>query len=309
MSVRIGVGLAGFPFKKAESFWRWIDLCEATAIDSAWLNDRLISTEPLLEPLTALAAIAGRTKRLKFGMNAVVLPLRDPLVLAKECATIDYLSGGRLLPVFGIGNDTSPEWRATGQTATTRGAKSNEALQVLAKLWSQEHVTFEGKHFKYNDVTISPRPVQQPLPIWIGGNSEAAMERTARYGTGWLGGGGSTPAGAAKVVAGIKSRLSKYGREIEDDHYGAGVPFRFGSWEDAPLQRQAAALKGRYGADFDASQAFAVGGAKEIVALLDRFVEAGVSKFVLRPMGASDDEIIEQTQMLADEVVPLVHHR
>ena len=84
----------------------------------------MVSPQPFLEPLSTLSAVAGRTRRLKFGMNTTVLPLRDPLVLAKECATIDYLSDGRLLPMFGVGNDIAPEWeraRAWSRRAAVRG--------------------------------------------------------------------------------------------------------------------------------------------------------------------------------------------
>jgi alkanesulfonate monooxygenase SsuD/methylene tetrahydromethanopterin reductase-like flavin-dependent oxidoreductase (luciferase family) len=103
MSIRIGMGVAGFPFSSPAAFLRWVDLCEESPIDSIWFSERLVSAVPTLEPMVAMALVAGRTERLKFGMNAIVLPFRDPLVLAKECATLDYLSGGRLLPAFGVG--------------------------------------------------------------------------------------------------------------------------------------------------------------------------------------------------------------
>lgn len=113
MSVRIGLGVPGFPFSSPATFLEWVDLCEESPIDSLWFSERLVSLQTLLEPMTAMAVVAGRTKRLKFGMNAVVLPFRDPLVLAKECATLDFLSDGRLLPAFGVGGDTAPEFPAT----------------------------------------------------------------------------------------------------------------------------------------------------------------------------------------------------
>ncbi|HWO72362.1 MAG TPA: LLM class flavin-dependent oxidoreductase, partial [Dehalococcoidia bacterium] len=84
MSVRVGLGFAAFPFSSAGAFWRWVDACENWGVDSIWLSERLVSAQAFLEPLGTLAAIAGRTRRIKFGMNATVLPLRDPLVLAKE---------------------------------------------------------------------------------------------------------------------------------------------------------------------------------------------------------------------------------
>src|SRR5688572_20766996 len=136
MSIRIGIGVGGFPFSSTEAYWRWVDYCEDSAIDSLWVGDRLISTQPLLEPMATLGVIAGRTKRLKFGMNALVLPFRDPLVIAKECATIDFLSNGRLLPVFGVGNDPSPDWQAIGRDVKGRGTQSNEMIVLLSRLWS-----------------------------------------------------------------------------------------------------------------------------------------------------------------------------
>ena len=111
MKVRIGLGTATHPFSDARAFWRWVDLCEGSEIDSLWQTDRLSSSQPFLEAMSTMAALAGATSRLKFGMNAVVVSQRDPLVLAKQCATIDYLSGGRLLPVFGVGGGEAPEWQ------------------------------------------------------------------------------------------------------------------------------------------------------------------------------------------------------
>jgi probable F420-dependent oxidoreductase len=309
MSVRIGLGLAGFPFSDVSEFWRWVDACEAGNVDSLWFSERLVSAQPFLEPVSALAALAGRTQRLKFGMNAVVLPLRDPLVLARECATVDYLSGGRLLPVFGVGNDASPEWQATGRAPAGRGARANEMLALMTRLWSEERVTFHGKHFEYTDVSISPRPVQSPLPLWIGGSSAAAIERTARYGTGWLGGSGQTPAQAGATVAAIKAALVKTGRQIDDDHYGVGFAFRFGAWDEPVVQRAAAALASRLAPGVDPREVIAVGGAADLLALVDRFVAAGVSKFVLRPIASSGEDFVRQSLLLDREVVSVVLRR
>ena len=112
MSIAVGVGLMELPFSGAKDYWRWVDLCEAGGVDSLWQTDRLLSREPMLECMTAMAALAGRTRRIKFGMNVVSLALRDPVLVAKQCATIDVLSEGRLLPAFGIGSPRAPEWAA-----------------------------------------------------------------------------------------------------------------------------------------------------------------------------------------------------
>src|SRR5438067_10361014 len=205
-SIAVGLGLMEFPFSSTDGFWRWVDLCETGGVDSIWQTDRIVSRQPILECMTALAAIAGRTRRIKFGVNVVSLALRDPVLLAKQCATIDVLSQGRLLPGFGIGSPQGPEWEALEIDTKTRGRRTDESLQIIARLWREDSVDFEGRHYKLKGAAISPKPVQPDLPMWIGGSSDAAIRRTAKYGTGWQG-GGETLEDAIRVVAAIKNAL------------------------------------------------------------------------------------------------------
>ncbi|MBI2765683.1 MAG: TIGR03619 family F420-dependent LLM class oxidoreductase [Chloroflexi bacterium] len=305
MSVRIGLGVAGMPFSGPEAFAEWVDLCEASPLDSIWFSERLVSSAPTLEPMAAMAFVAGRTRRLKFGMNTVVLPFRDPLVLAKECATLDFLSQGRLLPAFGVGSDIAPEWRAIGRKPVGRGAQSDEMLQIMTRLWAEDSVTYTGQHYRYEAATISPKPMQQPLPVWIGGSSDAAIRRTATLGSGWLA-GLQSPSQVAPVVRKIRAATAESGRVIDDDHYGAGFAFRFGSWDEPVVERSARQLA-RLGPDIDVKGYMAVGKAADIAARAAEFRDAGISKFVLRPLGEDDAEIMAQTRMLIEEVVPLVH--
>jgi len=307
VSVRIGLGFAAFPFSSPAAFWRWIDACEEWRVDSVWLSERLVSAQSFLEPLTTLAAIAGRTRHVKFGMNATVLPLRDPLVLAKECATIDYLSDGRLLPMFGVGNDVAPEWKALGIETRGRGARSNEMLALLTRLWSEDDVSFDGKYYHYENVTIAPKPKQQPLPLWIGGSSEAAIERTARYGNGWLAGAAQGPEEVGRVVAAIRAKSAELGRPIDEDHYGCGFSFRFGSWEEPVVQRSVQTFRARFGAGADPRAFMAVGDADSIVELVREFREQGISKFVARPIASSDEEMMQQSRLLTEQVNPVVN--
>src|SRR5207344_2655724 len=152
-----GLGLMEFSFTGIGGFWRWVDLCEAGGVDSLWQTDRVISREPILECMTAMAALAGRTRRIKFGMNVVSLALRDPVLVAKQCATIDVLSQGRLLPAFGIGSPRAPEWAALNLDTKTRGRKTDEALEVIGRLWREDSVDFEGEHFRLSAATIAPK--------------------------------------------------------------------------------------------------------------------------------------------------------
>jgi probable F420-dependent oxidoreductase len=295
-----------FPFSSPRAYWRWVDMCEAGGIDSIWQTDRIVSREPILECMTAIAAIAGRTRRIKFGMNVVSLALRDPVLVAKQCATIDVLSEGRLLPGFGIGSPMAPEWKALGIDTKTRGAKTDEGLEIITRLWREEKVDFDGVHYKLSGASLSPRPVQPDIPMWIGGGSEAAVRRTARYGTGWQA-GPETPAEAAKIVAEIKVAAKAAGRVIEEDHFGAGFPVYFGSPSDAPVARMVEAYKRRTGRD--AMSLFAIGDSDAVIARIAEYVDAGVEKFILRPVGSGDDGLFAQTQRLIDEVLPKVASR
>jgi len=214
MTIGIGVGLSRFPFAGAQGYWDWVQMCEESSVDSIWQTDRLVSKEPMLECLAAMAALAGATQRIRFGMNVASIALRDPLVTAKQCATIDFLSQGRLVPAFGLGSALGMDYVATGTQTRRRGKKADEALQLVRRLWHEDSVDFDGEFFKYDKACISPKPHSAHLPLWIGGSSEVAMQRVAQYGTGWLGGLDS-PEQAGVMVRGIKSALCQTGRQID----------------------------------------------------------------------------------------------
>jgi probable F420-dependent oxidoreductase len=300
-TIAAGIGIMEFPFDTTDGFWKWVDLCEAGGIDSIWQTDRLISKQPILECMTALAAVAGRTKRIKFGVNVVSVAMRDPVLLAKQCATLDFLSGGRLLPGFGIGSPRGPEWTAMHLDPKTRGRKTDEALEIIARLWTGEKLDFPGRHFQLTGASIAPLPVQPDLPMWIGGSSDAAVRRTAQYGTGWQS-GAETPETVGKVIAAIKEAVVAAGRSIDEDHYGAALAYRFGAWDDPGMTRLAEAYEARTGRD--AREAFAIGDADLIMNRLTEYVDAGACKFIMRPVAQGDEQMLGQTRRLVDEILP-----
>lgn len=305
-SVALGLGLQAFPFEDARGYWRWVDLCEASAVDSLWQTDRVVSREPMLECMTALAALAGRTERLKFGVNVVSLALRDPVLVAKQCATIDVLSNGRLLPAFGIGSPLAPEWQALALDTAHRGSRTDEGLEIVRRLWRENEVDFAGAHYRLVGASIAPKPVQADLPMWIGGSSPAAIRRTARFGTGWQA-GPETPAQVAPIIAAIRAAAQSAGRAIDEGHYGAGFPFRFGRANDLVLRGPFEAYHKR--TKNDPLDYFAIGDAAAILARIAAYIEAGVSKFILRPVARGADEVLAQTRLLLAEVLPEVARR
>ncbi len=303
--VRVGLGTSSLAFESGSAYFRWAELCESRGVDSLWQSDRLVSRDPHLEPLTALATLAGITRRLKFGMNAVVAPLRDPLVLAKQCATIDVLSGGRLLPMFGVGDARAAEWPATGRDPAERGARADEVLELVRRLWSEDTVSFSGRFYRYHDASVRPRPIQQPMPLWIGGTSRAAVRRTARLGTGWIGGIAS-PEEVGATIAAIRKEAEALGRCIDADHFGATLAFRIGSPDDPalerfPLLRRSEAAPGR-----DLRPLVCVGPAEEVVRRIAAYRRAGASKFVLFPIADGEADFFDQTLRVVEEVIPAV---
>ncbi len=301
MTISAGLGIANFPFAGGKEFWQWVDLCETGGIDSIWQSDRIISPEPNLECMSVMAALAGGSKRLKFGMNVASLGLRDPVLTAKACATIDVLSEGRLLPAFGVGSALSRDYVATNTPTKGRGAKAAEGLEILTRLWREDEVSFSGKYYQLDAASIAPKPVQQPLPLWVGGSAKQAIERTARWSTGWQA-GIESPAEVAPVIAAIKAALPKYQRTIDEDHYGAGFAFRFGDPNEAVVIQYQEFLRKRL--KKEPSGFLAVGGATEILALAKEFHQAGVHKFILRPIATDAADVLRQTQWFIEQALP-----
>jgi probable F420-dependent oxidoreductase len=300
MAVRIGIGpgIGGFPFESIDDFRRWVDLCEDSAIDSIWQSDQVVSRDPAFEPMTLLSVVAGATRRLKLGTNAVVLPFRDPITFARQCATLDHLSDGRLLPTVGIGRGDAPEWKATGRSPKGRGARADEALALMTRLWDSDNADFDGEFYSLRGASISPRPKQSPLPLWLGGASPAAVRRTARFGHGWLA-PLQAPAEAAVTVEAIRDESRRIGRPIPEDHYGTTILYHIGSGGGLPTRLAANAEMRRR-----VEAVSAVGDAGRMLERLREYRAGGITKFVAIPMARDAEEMMEQTRLLDREVLP-----
>ena len=303
MAVRIGIGLGlgGFPFASIAEFRSWLDLCEDSAIDSIWQSDRVVSRDPMLEPIALLSMIAGATRRLKFGTNAVVLPFREPITFARQCATLDFLSDGRFLPAVGIGRADAPEWEATGKSPKARGARADEALSIITRLWSEESVDFEGEHYSAKGASIAPRPRQQPLPLWLGGASAGAIRRTARFGHGWLA-PLQTPEEAGETVAAIRAESARIGKPIPDDHYGATILYRIGPPQEVPTARDGTPTSESMRARIERIRA--IGEPDAILSRIREFRAQGVTKFIAIPLARDAREMEEQSRLLDRDVIP-----
>jgi probable F420-dependent oxidoreductase len=173
-------------------------LAERLGYDSLWAGEHVVvpsprvepspmePDEPILDPLVALAHLAGHTERILLGTGLIVLPQRNPLVLAKQAASLDVVSSGRLILGIGVGY-LEPELTAIGVPMAGRGALADEYLAAMRSLWEDEAPAFEGTHVRFKSVDAHPRPLQRPLPVVVGGHSAAAHRRAAQHADGWYG--------------------------------------------------------------------------------------------------------------------------
>jgi len=161
-------------------------IAEEAGFDTATIGHHHFMVGNLADPLTFLAAVAARTSTLRLGTGIFQLPIHNPVRVAEQVATIDQISGGRISLGVGVGW-WSLEYEVMGSNIRQRGARMEEALTILRLVWSQEDTSFEGRFWSFPELTVHPRPVQQPgPPLWVAGVADAAVDRAARLGDAWL---------------------------------------------------------------------------------------------------------------------------
>jgi probable F420-dependent oxidoreductase len=287
VKVRIGYGLGTSGMTgEAERFGPFVDALEAHRFDSLWLSERV--TGPAPDPLAAIAFAAGRTRKLKFGTSVLVLPGRNAALLAKELASIDVLSGGRMLPAVGLGAADPREHAAFGVAREDRAPIFDAMLPKLRAWWAGEEV---------DGIRVLPQPVQQPLDVWLGGRAPSELRRVGRMGDGWLP-SFCTPDDVAAGRTIVEEAADAAGRAMDPEHWGALVAY--GSGELPPRLAEALAKRRP---EVDVRDVIPT----SLPALrrrLEEFCAVGFSKFVLVPVGEPaswDDELAA----VADEVLPL----
>ena len=293
--IRIGYGLGTGASSDAERLLTLVDALDANRFDSLWLSERVAAPAP--DPVVGLAVAAGRSPRLKLGTSVLVVPGRNPVLLAKSLATLDRLSGGRLLPAFGLGVADPIEQQGFGVARGERAEWFDEAVPLIRRLWTGEPVDHDGPRFHYQGVRVEPRPVQDPPDVWLGGRAPSELRRVGRLGDGWL----PSFCTAAEAEAGrrlIKEEADRCGRAIDPGHWGALVIYTRGGEVPERLGRALAARR----PDVDPRDLIAVGLA-EARARLEQFIAVGFSKFVLAPAHEPpswDDELGEVADAVLD---------
>jgi probable F420-dependent oxidoreductase len=295
MKVRLGYGLGTQAFA-TERFGALVDGLERLGFDSLWLAERATGGVP--DPIVALAVAAGRTRRLKLGTGVLVLPGRNPVLLAKALASLDRLSDGRLLLAMGLGIAEPLEQQAFGVQREQRAAWFDEALPLIRRLWTEDAVDHAGPRFTLSRVCLGLKPQQQPLEVWLGGRAPSELRRVGRLGDGWLA-SFCTPDEAASGKGLVEEAAAQAQREIDPEHFGVVVRYARGAIP-ASIARQVAARRPGL-----RPEAIVPSGLDALCARVEQFVRVGFSKFVLMPAEEPADWEAELEQV-AEAVLPLV---
>src|ERR1700739_4706847 len=273
MKIRFGVGLGANT--GPDGLPAIVDRLEASGVDSLWFSE-LVYTKAV-DPFVGMAYTLARTTHLKVGTSVAVLPGRHPVLVAKQLASLAGLAPKRVLPVFGLRSAIPAEREIFEVPGGERAAVFDESLQLLRSVLENDHVAFSGQYFEVTSAGVGSRPAE-PLDIWLGGSAPAAFRRIGRLADGWLG-SFLTPDEARRGREMIERAAAEAGRQIEPDHFGISLAVA-----DGEVPAELAAADPRRRTDLDPGELIAVGW-DQLHRQLDAYLEAGLTKFVIRPAG------------------------
>ncbi len=265
---------------------------------------------PTMMGIPAMAAAAGATSRIRVLTGIVIAPLYHPVLLAKMVAVADQISGGRL--DFGIGisgqRDTVVEFEALEIPVNTRGRRTDEMLNVMKRLWTEEHVSHHGRFFNFDDITLLPQPAQQPYPpIWVAGRSDAAIRRAAIAGDGWypyL----FTVNRIRRTNESVREMAEQSGRDLSNFHWGLNQPTAISNDPDQALATAAAHVGQRYvtpdrSAEDIAKALCITGNAEDCIGAIRERIDAGVRDFVFGFLAGEPDDYFAQMELFSNRVL------
>lgn len=267
---------------------------EEAGFHSAWAMEHLLGGASALDPLSVLAFAAGQTQSIGLAVAVVILAVQQPVRLAREAATIDRLSGGRLTLGVGIGAGALP-FDAFGVSAKERAPRFEEYLDVMRRLWREPEVELGGRFVSLRGARMEPKPVQRPLPVWFGAGAPPALKRTAALADGWIG-AGSSPSSA---FPGMLSQLREYLEAEGRDSAGFPVGKRVYVAIDQPEQAVSDWFRAVYG-PFIGPEVAVAGSPERIVEEFQQLSESGAELLLVSPVG----EEAAQLDVVIERVLP-----
>jgi len=300
--VSLGISLPySFPDARVDHAYirRFVRQAEALSFDDGWLTEGILNPNFVLEPVTYIAHLAALTEKIRFGISVIILNTRNPIQLAKQLATVDQLSSGRLTIGFGLGSGTG-QYPAFGIGPEKRVARFEEAMRVINALWTQERVTLDGRFWKLDNQGMQPRPLQKPrIPIFLGGHSEPAMRRAIKLADGWMAAGSTGSEESLADLAKLQGYLAEAGRDPKSFWLSKRIYIAVEDDEAKARQKLNAALSYQY-AGRDQSHVGLAATPSKAVEWLGRFIGAGFNHILLNPCYEHES----QMEILATKVVP-----
>jgi probable F420-dependent oxidoreductase len=323
------------PLSSVENIVRAAQEAEALGFDSIWVHDHVVwssemhrhhissgaaealtddQTADFYESLTTLGYLAAETSTVRLGVACLVMPTRNPIYAAKQTATLDRLSGGRLIVGVGLGSkatESSNEFEVFEVPWKRRAPLTDEYIQAMKAVWTQPLASFEGPTMRFKDAEIFPKPLQQPHPpVWVGGWTDHAAVRTARYGDGWIP-GWLSPSEMARGRAVLLEEAKKQGRDGAEIVVAVEKLTAIARNRDDALARALPTVRTSsmtYERDVDDIQ-FALdrhifGSVDDVRRRVDEFIDAGVEHFELKFLYATIDELLDQMTLWAEEILP-----
>ncbi len=280
-------------------------LVEDVGFDAVWSGDHIIMHNPMMDTMSVLTTYAAVTERVKIGTSVYLMPLRHPVITAKQVASLDLLSEGRFIFGIGVGGEIVREFEAVGVPVNERGRRTDESLEIVTQLWSRDDVTYKGRYFELNNVTLEPRPHQQPYPpIWIGGRSDAAVHRAARFGSGWIGYLNSSKR-LGEAMQKIHGLAPGYGRNPADIQGGMLLFTAIAKDYETAKQMAIDNLSRRYNQPFDklVDRYCALGTPEQCLEKIQSYVAAGMSNLVFG-FTCPADQMRDQIEQCAKDILP-----
>lgn len=263
---------------------RYVRRAEELGYASLWTQERLTGSPTVIDPLSFLSYIAGQTTKARLGVSVVVLPRHNPIHLAKQTASIDAMSGGRLILGVGLGA-SQDDLLQYGISPERRVRRFLEHVEIVKALWTQDNVTYRGDFYQLNGTNIAPKPAHKPHPpIWAGANAEPAIRRSLTYADGWSGAGSSAAAQFPKNVALVQELLSTEGRSQADFPISKRIYLAIDDDEQRALRRLKEWSAFYYGNPDLPERAAIYGSASKIQEKLQEWSELGVDEFMLNPV-------------------------
>lgn len=284
---------------------RFIETLDKAGFDSIWVGDHLSMPLPFFDPFLMIAQAAVVSRRLTFGTGVYLMPLRSPGPVAKQVATLDHLTEGRFIFGVGIGGEFPKEYEVAGVPIAERGARLSEGIQAVRALWSGGPASFEGRHYRFQNVLMTPPPRQAGgPPIWGGGRSHAALRRIGRLMDGYLS-YVVTPEMYGTALAAISEAAEQYDRKLSMFGTGHLLFARVDDNYEAALNTATESLSKRYSMDFRkaAARYAGLGTPDQVAEKIAQFHEAGVRHISVDLVGPYERRM-EQIERFAGEVLP-----